>query len=66
MDVFEGKNKRYRKQLTKFGEAKFYKVNLGRAAMFVVSYLATAWVIVSFLALKCALEPRLLMEILLF
>ena len=70
MDVFEGKNKRYRKQLTKFGEAKFYKVNLGRNAMFVASYLthclATPRVIASFLALKCALEPRLLTEILLF
>ena len=30
MDVFEGKNKRYRKQLTKFGEAKFYEVSLAR------------------------------------
>ena len=70
MDVFEGKNKRYRKQLTKFGEAKFYEASLGRAAMFVVSYLArclaTPRVIASFLALKCALEPRLLTEILLF
>ena len=70
MVVFEGKNKRYRKQLTKFGEAKFYEVNLGRTAMFVVSCLArclaTPRVIASLLALKCALEPRLLMEILLF
>ena len=70
MDVFEGKNKQYRKQLTKFGETKFYKVSLGRAAMFVVSYLgrclATPRVIASFLALKCAFEPRLLTEILLF
>ena len=70
MDVFKGKNKRYRKQLTKFGEAKFYEVNLRRATMFVVSYLArclaTPRVIASFLALKCALEPRLLTEILLF
>ena len=56
MDIFEGKNKRYRKQLTKFGETKLYEVSLGHAAMFVVSYLA----------LKCALEPRLLTEILLF
>ena len=70
MDVFECKNKRYRKQLTKFGEAKFDEVNLGRDAMFVVSYLvhclATPRVIASFLALKYMLEPRLLTEILLF
>ena len=66
MDLFEGKNKRYRKQLIKFGEAKFYEVSLGRATMFVVSHLATPRVIASFLALKCALEPMLLMEILLF
>ena len=37
MDDFEGKNKRYRKQLTKFGETKFYEVSRGRAAMFVVN-----------------------------
>ena len=70
MDVLKGKNKRYRKQLTKFGKAKFYEVNLGCAAMFVVSCLTrclvTPRVIASFLALKCALEPRLLTEILLF
>ena len=68
MDIFEGKNKRYRKQLTKFGETKLYEVSLGHAAMFVVSYLArcltTPQVIAPFL--KCALEPRLLTEILLF
>ena len=70
MDVFEGKNKRYHKQLTKFGETKFYEVILGCGAMFVVSYLAycftTPRVIASFFALKCLLEPRLLTEILLF
>ena len=70
MDVFEGKNKRYRKQLTKFGETKIYEVSFGRGAMFVVSYIArcltTPRVITSFLALKCSLEPRLLTEILLF
>ena len=38
MDVFEGKNKRYRKQLIKFRETKFYEVSLGRGAMFVVSF----------------------------
>ena len=70
MDIFEGKSKRYRKHLTKFGETKLYEVSLGHAAMFVVSYLArcltTPQVIAPFLALKCALEPRLLTEILLF
>ena len=38
MDVFEGKNKRYRKQLTKFGQTKSYEVILERAAMFAVSF----------------------------
>ena len=58
----------------KFGETKFHEVSLGRGAMFVVSFatinlarcLTTPRVIAPFLALKCALEPWLLTEILLF
>ena len=37
MDVFEGKNKRYRKQLSKFGGNKVLR-SRPRAAMFVVSF----------------------------
>ena len=73
MDIFEGKNKQYCKRLTKFGRNKVLRIK-SRAAMFVwglqtislARYLTNPRVIAWLLALKCAFDPRLLMEILLF
>ena len=73
MDIFEGKNKRYCKRLTKFGRNIVLRIK-PRAAMFVVRsanlslarYLTNPRVIAWLPALKSPLEPRLLTEILLF
>ena len=73
MDIFEGKNKRYCKRLTKFGRNIVLRIK-PRAAMFVVRfanlslarYLTNPRVIAWLPALKGPLEPRLLTEILLF
>ena len=73
MDIFEGKNKRYCKRLTKFGRNVVLRIK-PRAAMFVVRfanlslarYLTNPRVIAWLPALKGPLEPRLLTEILLF
>ena len=70
MDIFEGKNKRYCKRLTKFGRNIVLRIK-PRAAMFVVRfansslarYLTNPRVIAR---AKGLLEPRLLTEILLF
>ena len=65
MDVFEGKNNCYRKQLAKLGRNKFLQ-SRPRAAMFVTlnlaRYLPTSRVMARCLALKCTLEPRRLPE----
>ena len=73
MDIFEGKNKRYCKRLPKFDRNIVLRIK-PRAAMFVVRfanlslarYLTNPRVIALLPALKGALEPRLLTEILLF
>ena len=73
MDIFEGKHKRYCKRLTKFGRNIVLRIK-PRAAMFVVRfanlslarYLTNPRVIAWLPALKGALEPGLLTEILLF
>lgn len=58
MDVFEDKNKRYRKQLTKLGGNRVLR-SRPRAAVFVVSFANLKS------RAKCALESRLLTKILL-
>ena len=67
MDIFEGKNKRYCKRLTKFGRNIVLRIK-PRAAMFVVRfanlslarYLTNPRVIAWLPALKGPLEPRLI------
>ena len=73
MDVFEGKNKRYCKRLTKFGRNIVLRIK-PRAAMFVVRfansslarYLTKSSSDCVIARAKGPLEPRLLTEILLF